>query len=146
MASFDVAYQLVARAEGGYQNLRSDGANKNSRGEWVGTNWGIIPATYERATGQVPSEADMRALTKAEARAMFRRLFWEPIQGDRIFDQQVANIFFDGHVNHGTWGIQLMQRALGVVADGVFGPNSLAAMLRKDPGWLFNAYKEIRRS
>lgn len=145
MASFDLAYNLVARAEGGYQNLRSDAANQNSRGEWVGTNWGIIPATYERATGRVPSESDMRSLTKEQAKEMFRQLFWTTIKGDQIPDQQLANIFFDGHVNHGTWGIQLMQRTLGVIADGVFGPLSLAALTSRHPEDLFNAYKETRR-
>ncbi|MEL6357990.1 MAG: glycosyl hydrolase 108 family protein, partial [Bacteroidota bacterium] len=114
MASFDTAYTLVAQAEGGYQKFSDDPGNYNSLGQLVGTNWGISAPVYENFIGRPPSEEDMRRMTRGQAKALYRALFWNDIQGDEIVDQQVANIFFDGRVNHGRFGTKLMQRVLRV--------------------------------
>lgn len=144
MASFAIAYELVKAAEGGYQNHASDEGNYNSLGQLVGTNHGVSAKKYERIIGRPPTAADMRNLTAAEAREIFRQDEWRRIQGDRILDQQVANIFFDGAVNHGR-GIHLMQEVLGVTPDGVVGPQTLTAINTADSQRLYLAYKERRR-
>ncbi|MEM6397790.1 MAG: glycosyl hydrolase 108 family protein [Bacteroidota bacterium] len=144
MASFDIAYKIVANHEGGYQKLKNDPGNFNSRGQLVGTNWGINAKVYEGYLGRPPSEKDMRAMSKTTAKSIYKRNYWDPIKGDQLPDQQLANFMFDGHVNHGSWGIKLMQRVLGLREDGALGPITLKAILSKNPRDLFNAYKKAR--
>jgi lysozyme family protein len=146
MAIFNAAYLLVADAEGGYQNHPSDTGNYNSLGQNVGTNLGISAKAYEDWINRPPSVADMRAITPAIAAEIYRRKYWDPILGDQIQSQQVANIFFDGRVNHGRTGVTLMQRVLGVNADGTVGPVTLAAINRANPSKLVNDYREARRA
>ncbi|MEL6355979.1 MAG: glycosyl hydrolase 108 family protein [Bacteroidota bacterium] len=144
MANFEISYALVARAEGGYQNFRDDPGNYNSADQLVGTNWGISAKTYEGYVGTLPSEADMRSITKGEAKEIYRAVFWDRIKGGEILDQQIANIFFDGHVNHGVTGITLMQRVLKVSVDGIVGPETLLAINSKEAKAVFSGYKNAR--
>lgn len=144
MANFAIAYELVKDAEGGYQKSPDDPGNYNSLDQLVGTNYGVSAAKYEGIIGRPPSENDMRNLTAAAAREIFRRDEWTRIQGDRITSQAVANIFFDGAVNHGK-GIHLMQEVLRVPQDGVVGPVTLNAINTANPQSLYLAYKERRR-
>lgn len=146
MAQFQIAYDIVRKHEGGYQKMPEDSGNYNSRGQNVGTNWGINAQVYESYLKRPPTEQDMRNMPRHIALAIFKQLYWDRIKGDQIRDQQVANILFDGHVNHGKWGIQMMQQALGVSRDGVVGPQTLAAINNANPFTLFNEYKKIRRA
>ena len=145
MAQFQIAYDIVRKHEGGYQKMPEDSGNWNSLGQNVGTNWGINAQVYENYLRRPPTESDMRNMPRHIALSIFKALYWDRIQGDNIIDQQVANIFFDGHVNHGRWGIQMMQRALGVGRDGIVGVQTLGALNSANPVTLFNAYKAIRR-
>jgi lysozyme family protein len=79
------------------------------------------------------------------AKAIFKRLYWDRIYGDTIPDQQLANIFLDGVINHGQ-GVRLMQEVVGVRQDNRYGPDSHAALLAGNPRNLHNAYKARRRS
>jgi lysozyme family protein len=144
MASFDIAYQIVARHEGGYQKITSDPGNYNTRKQLVGTNWGISAVTYEDYLGYPPSEAKMRQMTKETAKRIYRTVFWDGVKGNLIKDQQVANFMFDGYVNHRSTGVKLMQRVLGVAVDGGFGPQTLAALNSANPFQVFEAFKKAR--
>lgn len=144
MASFETAYAIVRAHEGGYQNNPNDTGNKNSSGQLVGTNWGINARVYEKHIGRPPTQADMIDMPRSVAVAIYKIEFWDKIKGDEIADQQVANIFFDGHVNHGSWGIYLMQSVLGIATDYIVGPQTIAAINRAKPAALFEAYKQKR--
>ncbi|MEM9929330.1 MAG: glycosyl hydrolase 108 family protein [Bacteroidota bacterium] len=144
MAQFQIAYDIVRRHEGGYQKMPEDSGNYNSLGQNVGTNWGINAQVYENYLKRPPSEQDMRTMPRHIALRIYKALYWDRIKGDEIRDQQVANILFDGHVNHGRWGIQMMQGVLGLSRDGIVGPLTLAAINKANPFQLFNAYKKVR--
>lgn len=146
MASFDIAYPIIADHEGGYQANPADRGNYNSLGELVGTNWGISAPVYESWLGRPPRVSDMQNMSKYTAKAIFRARFWDAIQGDQINSQAVANIFFDGAVNHGTTGIKLMQEVLGVAQDGKVGPITLSAINAADPGKVYTDYRQARRN
>lgn len=146
MADFNQAYQIVKRWEGGYTDNPNDRGNYNSRGELVGTNFGIAAFVYEDVIGRPPTASDMRNITQGEAAAIFRTRFWDRIKADLIFDQSVANIFFDGAVNHGTSrGTKLLQEVLGITQDGIVGPQTLNAINMGDSRQIFNAYQNRRR-
>lgn len=149
-ASFERAILRVQEAEGGYQNLYNDRGNwtgcKIGVGTRAGTNYGISACFYKSFTGITPSAAIMKALTWPQAKAIYKDYFWANIQGDKIKNQFVADIFMDGHVNHGYTGIKLMQEVLGVAKDGIVGPITLAAINAQNPAVLYVAYRERRRA
>ncbi|MEM9259705.1 MAG: glycosyl hydrolase 108 family protein [Bacteroidota bacterium] len=116
MAQFQIAYDIVRGHEGGYQKKANDPGNKNSRGELVGTNWGINAKIYESYLKRPPTEQDMRNMPKHIAVMLYKQLYWDPIKGDEIRDQQVANILFDGHVNHGRWGYSNDAAGAGLIS------------------------------
>lgn len=113
--------------EGGYQNNKADGANKNSKGEWAGTKFGITPAVYEEQFGKVPTAKDMRSLSRAEAKEIYEDKYVEPVkrnlkinESDPRFTQVVDMV-----VNHGYSGaMAILQRASGAKVDGKVGPNT----------------------
>lgn len=144
MADFNIAYNIVRDSEGGYQDYPEDRGNYNSLGQLVGTNWGISAPVYETWLGRSVSRVDMITMPLATAKKIYRSKFWGSIQGDLIRNQAVANLFFDGRVNHGKLGVKLMQRVLNVVVDGVVGSQTLAAINRKSPSYVYSAYKRER--
>ncbi len=138
------AYNIVAGHEGGYQKHPNDSGNYNSLDQLVGTNWGISAPVYEAYLNYPPSEEDMRSMSRQTAANIFRRNFWDKIRGDQIQSQAVANIFFDGAVNHGRTGVRIMQRVLGVAVDGIVGPITLSKLNSFDPAKIYLSYKQAR--
>ena len=144
MANFLTAYKRISRWEGGYQKHPSDQGNYNSKGQLVGTNWGINAKTYEDWKGYPPSATQMKNMPKLEAMEIFERRYWDKIKGNDIHDQPLADIIFDGRVNSGSLGVKLLQRVLKIEDDGIFGNQTLAAVNAANPGRLYLAYKQAR--
>ena len=136
MAAFDQAFDIVVLGtEKGYQNDPRDPGNWTGgavdRGTLRGTNFGISAASYPTL--------DIARLTEADARAIYRRDYWDRIQGDAL-PPPLALLVFDAAVNNGTGqAARWLQRAAGVEADGDIGPETLAAVQRQgaaeDGGW-----------
>ena len=143
----DRAIETILKHEGGYQNKTTDAANKNSRGEWVGTNRGITPAVYEETYGKVPTGRDMQKITKQEAMDIYRKQYARPIQknlGISPHDPMFGHIL-DIAVNHGYSGaVALVQRASGAKVDGKAGPGTQEAIAAMDPHALNEALVDAR--
>lgn len=136
---FDEAFEKLIGHEGGLSTVRSDPGNwtggKVGVGDLRGTKYGISAASY-------PGE-DIRNLTLDQAKAIYRRDFWNRVRGDDL-PYVVAFNLFDGAVNSGPHrAIKWMQEAAGVAADGIIGPQSLAAF-REGPEALAARYNGIR--
>ena len=146
MANFHTSVKRVLDSEGGFSLHPADRGNYNSRGQLVGTNRGISAPLYEELLRVAPTKMNMQQIGGEEAVAIYRVKFWIPIQGQRIAYQKVADVLLDGTVNHGLHlGIKLMQRCLGVSADGLLGPQSLAAINKhQDPNQLVEDYLRRR--
>ena len=51
--------------------------------------------------------------------SVYREKYWNPISGDQIKSQSIANFFFGSVVNHGiSGGVKLMQKTAGLAEDG----------------------------
>jgi lysozyme family protein len=124
--NFDVIFDRLLGHEGGYVNDPRDPGGE--------TNWGISKRSYPHV--------DIKALSKDGAKEIYRRDFWDPIDGDALHDG-VAFQLFDFAVNSGIQtAIRAFQRALGVADDGHFGNVSLIAskeMSEADQIMLLNA-------
>lgn len=144
MANYEISYTRTAANEGGYQANPSDSGNYNSAGQLVGTNWGISAKVYEDWIGHPPTASEMMNMPKSTAKAIFKAKFWNKIQGDQLPNQYVADILFDGVVNHGQ-GVRLAQEVLNVATDNNFGPQTFNALVNTPPAEFYNKYKERRR-
>ncbi len=119
--------ELIAR-EGGYVNHPNDPGGE--------TNWGITVGVA-RANGY---QASMRQMTRDQAKAIYRRLYWERPGYDKVATvfAKVAEELFDTGVNMGPGKAgEFLQRALNVLqdesrltVDGAIGPATMAALNR----------------
>jgi lysozyme family protein len=124
-AHFDFCLAVVLMHEGGFvQHPRDPGG---------ATKFGITRETLARFRGCPVSVEDVRYLTKAEAGIIYRRLFWDPIQADDL-PMGLDLVAFDFAVNSGpARAVRMLQGVLGVEADGVIGPITLAAAREMEP-------------
>jgi len=109
---FTTAFDRLMKAEGGYVNHPNDPGGE--------TNWGISKRSYPNV--------DIRALTREAAKAIYKRDFWEAINGDQMYDG-VAFQALEFAINSGIrTSIRELQKAVGVPADGWWGPATKAAV------------------
>lgn len=109
--NFDAAFDRLMGHEGGYVNDPADPGGE--------TQWGISKRSYPHL--------NIRALTRDEAKEIYRTDFWERLNGDRLHDG-VAFQVFDFAVNSGIdTAVRYLQRAVGVADDGNWGQKSQAA-------------------
>ena len=114
MAAYDQCFDIVVNTEGGLTKNPADPGNwtggKVNAGELKGTKWGISAAAYPAV--------DIEALTKDDAKAIYRRDYWDRLQLDHV-PPPLALILFDSEVNSGPGrAVGWLQAALGVKATG----------------------------
>ena len=113
MADFNKAIEVILKNEGGYVNNPNDPGGE--------TNFGICKKSYPKV--------DIKNLTKDGAKAIYKKDYWDKVNGDQINDQNLATSVFDFAVNAGTGtAIKQIQKTLNVTADGVLGPKTMAAL------------------
>lgn len=121
--SFDVAFDRLIGHEGGYVNNPADPGGE--------TKWGISKHEYP--------DLDIANLTRTDARAIYLRDFWLPLDG--ALDGALLFQAFDMAVNHGIKvALRLLQRAAGVADDGNIGPVTRARLDSMSPRDLLDLY------
>lgn len=124
--NYDQAFDRLMGHEGGYVNDPKDPGGE--------TNWGITwPVLHEAINRKlVPAETTIASLTRDQAKAIYKPLFWDAAGLDE-YDPAVAFQAMDVAVNSGvTAATVLLQRAAGVAADGRIGPVTRAAIKAKE--------------
>ena len=113
---FALAVSGVLRAEGGYVDDPADPGGE--------TKFGISKAAYPAL--------DIAALTEDDARAVYRRDYWDACRCDSL-PAPLDWLVFDAAVNQGVQAAgKMLQAAVGVRADGQIGPVTLAAARQAD--------------
>ena len=113
MTQFDSALDWIFRAEGGWANIPGDRGGP--------TRYGISSVAFPHV--------DLETLTREEAAAIYRRVFWYGMHCDELYYEHVRLLLFDCAVLFGVPGAtRVVQYVLGVKADGVFGPVTLQAL------------------
>jgi lysozyme family protein len=119
MTSFDDAFDALIGNEGGYSNNAADPGGE--------TMWGVT-ARVARASGYTGA---MRDLPRDTAKAIAKKLYWDPLRLDEL-DPRVAFQIFDANYNGGH-PVIWMQGAAGAKVDGLLGPATIAAVQAVDP-------------
>lgn len=123
MTAEDVITEVLRR-EGGYVNHAMDRGGP--------TNYGITIKTLAAWRGAPVTAEDVRALTEAEARDIYRREYVERPGLDQIADPLLRGLLVDYAVHSGPRrAIEELQRVAGVTVDGKLGPQTLSAVAVK---------------
>jgi len=129
MASFDIAFKKTMEFEGEYSNDPDDSGKE--------TKYGISEKSYPNL--------DIKHLTLNQAKEIYKRDYWDKINGDNILNQEVANNIFDASVNLGVRrAVKLAQYQLGIGADGILGKITLIYLNKFDPMYFVDLYKYSR--
>lgn len=117
MVTFDTAFERVLGHEGGYTMDLNDPGGE--------TKWGISKRSYP--------DLDIRSLTIIDAKAIYKRDFWDKLPDTGCSALQFQ--MFDFAVNSGlSRAVKMLQATIGVTADGQFGPASKAALSKRLTG------------
>ena len=123
MDDFERSMTIVLQREGGH--LAAEEATKQ----------GDPGGETKRGTSKRPyPELDIGSLTKEQAKEIYHRDYWLPIQADKM-TWPLSLFVFDSAVNQGTHAaIRMMQITLGTNDDGVIGPQTIT-LLSKARQW-----------
>lgn len=149
MASFEKSQKIVGINEGGYQRDPDDSGNWY-KGILIGTNWGIAAPTLAVFLGRIPSSTEMKTLSRSTAELILKRNYWEKNNFDKLYNQSVATMLYDGAVNHGVGGMRsLAQKALKrlkhpIDNSKVFADQGIELMNKLNQKDLFNTLKSVR--
>ena len=111
-SSFDYCFSVTIGFEGGYVNNPADPGGE--------TKYGISKRAYPNT--------DIANLTLDQAKAIYQSDYWSKA-GCQFCVPALACLVFDAAVNNGAgMAARWLQAALGVVADGVIGPQTQAAL------------------
>ncbi len=141
MSVFALAMAKVLEWEGGFVNDPHDagGATKYGISIRFAGSIGLDVDGDGKTTNH-----DIQALTQAQAIDLYRVHFWEKAKCQNL-PAGVAFFHFDTAVNMGPdTAAHLLQEALGVKADGVIGPVTIASVARADQKSLLLKYASIR--
>lgn len=115
--TFDVAFDLILRAEGGYVEDKDDPGGA--------TKYGISQRAYP--------DLNIREMTEWQAKDIFKHDYWLRCRCDEL-PSPLAIAVGDCAFNQGVGtAIQILQDCVGVIVDGKLGPQTLAAINSKDP-------------
>lgn len=115
--AFSTLINRVLANEGGYVNIPDDPGGE--------TQWGISKRSYP--------DLDIRALTREDAIAIYKRDFWDRCHGDEL-PEAVAFQALDFAVNSGVeTALRKLQTAAGVADDGHWGPVTREAIAAVNP-------------
>ena len=140
MAKIEQIIPFVLKWEGGYSNHIHDKGGA--------TNKGVTYKTWEdycKKNGKEASLSTLRNMTNAEWMEIFREHSWTPWKADGIVSQRVANILVDWSWMSGVKVIKKVQKMLGLTADGIVGPKTLASINGHSEDALFGQIKELRK-
>jgi lysozyme family protein len=127
MAAFiyDEALCQLLLHEGGYTDHPSDPGGP--------TNFGITIVDYRKYVKPGAIAADVKTMSLDEAKSIYRAKYWDAQRCDEL-PAGVDYAVFDYGVNSGIGrSKKVLQRVLGVAADGVFGAETMVAVAVCDP-------------
>ena len=138
MADYRKLKPFILRWEGGYINDQADLGKQ--------TNKGVTLSTYRSVFGKNKTVSDLKKITDEQWEFIFKKYYWNRWKADDIKSQKVANILVDWVWGSGSHGIKIPQTLLGVVADGIVGSKTIAAVNNANPDKLFDSIYKARET
>ncbi len=126
MDAFEKAHEFTARWEGGYVENQNDPGGA--------TKYGISLRFLKQQGIDIDGDgdidvADIKSLSPEDAVCIMRREFWDELGLGDLGKPLCARVIYDTAVNMGPfYARKLLQKALGVPADGVWGQITRSAI------------------
>jgi lysozyme family protein len=134
--NFRDCLELVLKHEGGFVNHPKDPGGI--------TNLGVTKRVWEEWIGHPATEKDMRELTPAIVAPMYEMRYWRTSYCEKL-PRGLDLLVFSMAVNAGSGrSVKLLQDAIGVVADGVIGPRTMAKINEANVEVLIDKFSEAR--
>lgn len=118
----------VGIAEAGFTENPKDTGNWY-KGKLIGTNHGISAPVLAEYLGRTPTKQEMKNLTKKKADEIIWKNYGEKYGIDSL-PRELQEIVLHGVVNSEGHAVKIMQKLLGVAADGSVGPMTKRAMAK----------------
>ena len=129
---------IILQSEGGYCDRPGDPGGP--------TNQGVTMLTFSTYLGLPATVSELKAITPTMVAEIYRSEFWEMCHADKC-PPGVDLMVFDAAVNSGpARAIRWLQQAIGVAADGHYGPVTAAALAAAQPGRVITLYQNLRLS
>jgi lysozyme family protein len=134
--NFRDCLDLVLKHEGGYVDHPKDPGGR--------TNLGVTQRVWEEWIGHPATEKDMRELTPAIVAPMYEMRYWRTSYCEKL-PRGLDLLVFSMAVNAGAGrSVKLLQDAIGVLPDGVIGPNTMARINEANVETLIDKFSEAR--
>ena len=118
--TFKEALKIILKHEGGYVNHPRDPGGR--------TNLGVTQRVWESWVGRSVGEAEMRALTVEDVAPLYEKKYWRAVKAPEL-PAGLALHVFDFGVNAGPRrAIRYLQKTIGTLQDGLWGPMSRRAL------------------
>ena len=112
------------------------------------TKCGITFKTFQpwffKKYGRIATLDDLKNMSNDDFIELLKELFWDTCQGDRINDQQLANIIVDWFWGSGYAAIGDIQKMYGITPTDFLGPQTLAAINGANPVTATNTIVSMR--
>lgn len=129
-ANYQTCLTKVLASEGGYTNDANDPGGP--------TNYGITIADYRKYINPNATATDVKNMKLSDAQSIYKSKYWDAMSCDQL-PSGVDYTVFDYGVNSGiSRSAKILQQYCNVAADGVIGPNTLAAVSKQNAVTLIN--------
>lgn len=144
MGNFQAALKHVLEMEGGFTDDPHDPGGPTNKGITLGrlADWRKTKVDAANRDGLI---AALKKISNDEVQAIYEAKYWAPA-GCPQMPVPLAFFHFDAAVNHGVNGAtKMLQRAIGVDADGEIGPITKAKYMALPILEILETYASIRR-
>ena len=144
MASFIIAYKLGEKNEKGY-------TVDNGGPTYKGISWNAwknnptVQLIFRMVKAANPKKGTVINNPQLDKliQIFFKTQYWDKIQGDKIENQEIANLVYDFAINSNSAAI-LINRALGVYENTIVTYDAVKVMNAR-PGFAYSAILQARR-
>lgn len=121
MAEAKLMIPFIKKWEGGYANDPDDKGGC--------TMMGVTIKVYQKYFGKDKTCDDLKKISEEEWLTIFKDGYWKPWKADEVKNQSIAQLCVDmGWGSGPKTAIKKVQACLGLKADGIVGPKTLAAL------------------
>jgi len=136
--SFAACLPVILASEGGFTETQQDGK--------IATNLGVTLATWSGWIGRPATIAEIEALTVAAVTPVYLADYYNPAHCPDM-PAGVDLMAFDCAVQSGVGrAIRTLQQAVGVTADGAFGPLTASALADCSPSRVIGSFATAREA